>query len=338
MDSPDPAVSARATFWPIRWPGLWIPLIILVAGLSVTAVVANTGAKLARDLAEARYHTQHQRLVSRLLAGAPAFVSEQRQPSDFLSTLFDRAVPASLGLRIDTLERHIKQPLFQLRANRAIDPTRALRTEVVLGQSRWMLTTLPAPSLLNNEAIRTKKLIWGAGLILSALAGLLPLILCRRLHWQSLKIDSQKRHGKSADQQITNLQVEKSILHQALADSEQRSRDLIALSGAIIFELDEAGCIGFSSPQIATLLGCAPADLIGQSFDALVDPSCKNNVNRTMSAARAEQTIQRIDLFLLHKNAEDKIPVVLRLRALHDPVYGFTGYRLSALHHPERPA
>jgi hypothetical protein len=55
-----------------------------------------------------------------------------------------------------------------------------------------------------------------------------------------------------------------------------------------------------------------------------------------MSAARAEQTVQRIDLSLLHKNTEDRVPVVLRLRALQDPVYGFTGYRVSAQHHPER--
>jgi PAS domain-containing protein len=327
MDSPDRAASERAALW----PGVWIPLVIFVVGLSVTALAAHAGAGLARDLAEARYHTQHQRLVSRLLASAPAFAGGTIRPSEFLSSVFGQAVPAELGLRVDTLERHTKHPLFQVHAQRTIDPTLALRTEVVLGQSRWMLTSLPSPSVLSGTATRTKEIIWGTGLIFSALASMLPLILCRRLHQQSLKLVRHARFRENADQQITNLQVEKSILHQALADSEQRSRDLIALSGAIIFELDEAGCVGFSSPQIATLLGCAPADLIGQPFDRLAEPSCRDNVKRTMNAARAEQAIQRIDLSLLHKNTEDLVSVVLRVRAQQDPVYGFTGYRLSAL-------
>lgn len=323
---------------PALWPALWIPLLILVAGLVVTAIAANTGAGISRDLAEARYHTQHYTLVNRLLAAAPSFNPDINQPANWLSSLFDQAVPVDLGLRIDTLERHTKQPLFQIHVSEGIDPTLALRTEVPIDHTRWMLTTRPGPLLLENAAKQTRIIIWTTGLIFSALASFLALLLCHRLHKQSLQISNQSKHETSANQQITNLQVEKSILHQALTDSEQRSRDLIALSGAIIFELDESGLIGFASPQIADLLDYAPADLTGQPFDALIAPSSRDNMNLAMSACRAEQSVHRVDLPLLRKGAENSVAVVLRIRALQDTVHGFIGYRVSALPHSAEPA
>lgn len=335
MTSKNPAEPERSALW----PALWIPLLILVAGLAVTAITANTGAGMSRDLAEARYHIQHYTLVNRLLAAAPSFKPNTDQPSDWLSTVFDQAVPADLGLRIDTLNRHTKQPLLQVHVSEGIDPTLALRTEVALDDhTRWMLTTRPGPSLVEDAARHTRGMIWTTGLIFSALASVLALLLCRRLHHQSLLIINQEQRETGADQQITNLQVEKSILHQALTDSEQRSRDLIALSGAIIFELDETGRIGFTSPQVAELLDYAPADLIGLPFDALIAPPSRDNMNLAMSACRAEQSVHRVDLPLLRKGAESQVPVVLRLRALQDTVHGFVGYRLSALPHSAAPA
>jgi PAS domain S-box-containing protein len=332
MENPSPEVPGK----PALWPGLWIPLIILVTGVTVTAIAASAGAGLGHNLALSRYHTQHQSLVNHFLASKPPL--ERSQVSDWLDSLFDNTVPADLGLRIDSLERHTKQPIFQIRANDAYDPTLALRTEVALDHTRWMITTLPGSSLLDGAANRIRNTIWSIGLIFNALTVMLTLLLCRRLHRQSRLITMQRQQKADVDLQITNLQVEKSTLHQALTDSEQRSRDLIALSGAIIFELDESGCIGFTSPQIADLLGHAPADLIGQPFDVLIAPSSRENMSLAMSATRTEQSVQRIDLSLLHKDEENTVPVVLRLRALQDPLHGFVGYRLSALFHPENSA
>ncbi|CAN0570898.1 unnamed protein product, partial [Ectocarpus sp. 12 AP-2014] len=133
------------------------------------------------------------------------------------------------------------------------------------------------------------------------------------------------------EQQLDNNQVEKSILRQALNDSEQRSRDLVALSGAIVGELDEQGRIGFVSAEVAEWLQRAPADLAGTRFEELVSARSQPNLQRTLEAARSEKALQRIDLDLLSAGPEaNAVPVTLRVLALQDPLHGFTGYRLSA--------
>ena len=167
--------------------------------------------------------------------------------------------------------------------------------------------------------------------MLSVFAASLALLLNRRLHLQALHIRGLEQREIGADHQIANFQVEKSILRQALNDSEQRSRDLVALSGAVIWELDENGRIGFVSTQIAELLDRAPADLVGQPLEELVAPAFQDNFRRALAAARNDSSIERIDLPLLHRDQEAEVPVVLRVRALKDPVHGLSGFRVSTL-------
>ena len=225
-------------------------------------------------LAEARYHAQHQALVNHLLANVPdqSMVGDHNQPvSAWLQALFSDTLPDSLGLRIDTLERHTKMPLLELGTNGSVDPTRALRTEVSPMDQNWILTTVPSPEGLEAVAQASRRTVWIAGAALSVFAAALTLVLNRRLHRQTLHIRGLEQREIGADHQIANFQVEKSILRRALNDSEQRSRDLVALSGAVIWELDERGRIGFVSPQIAELLDQAPADLVNQPLEALFD-------------------------------------------------------------------
>lgn len=319
---------------PVLWPGLWVPLVILLSGLITTGMAASIESNRARDLAQARYHAQHQALVNLLLARAPAMTSEKSPSLDWLPSLFEEALPPTIGLRIDTLDRHTKKPLLQIHTNGAIDPTLALRTEVNPGDVRWMLTTVPSSRLLEETAYQARITVWTTGLALSALATLLTLVLCRRLYIQSLQVIDLDRRQAGSDKQINNLQVEKTILRQALNDSELRSRDLVALSGAMIFELDEYGKIGFISTQIADTLDLAPTDMIDQPFEILVAPSSRENFRLALNASRTDYTIQRIDLPLLHRNTDTQVPVILRVRALRDTLHGLIGYRLSALPAP----
>ena len=67
MESSTPARFRR----PVLWPGIWIPLLLVAAGLLVTGITANIEARRAMALAEARYHAQHQALVNHLLANVP---------------------------------------------------------------------------------------------------------------------------------------------------------------------------------------------------------------------------------------------------------------------------
>ncbi len=333
MESSDSARSRK----PVLWPGIWIPLLLVTSGLLATGITANIEAKRAMALAETRYYAQHQALVNHLLANAPDPTASPKEPvtptEAWLQTLFDNTLPDSLGLRIDTLERHTKMPLLEIRSNGSMDPTRALRTEVSPMNQNWILTTLPSPALLEQAARASKQTVWISGIALCTLAGLLTLLLNRRLYWQALRVGELELREAGSDHQIANLQVEKSVLRQALNESEQRSRDLVALSGAVIWELDEDGRIGFVSPQIAGLLDRAPADLTGLPFEDLVPLAFQDNFRRTLAASRSDGSVERIDLPLMHRDREHEVPVVLRVRALKDPIRGLTGFRISALHH-----
>lgn len=330
MESSAPARFLR----PVLWPGLWIPLLLVAAGLLVTGITANIEGKRAMALAETRYYAQHQALVNHLLANAPdqpGAGDSSQSVSAWLQALFSDTLPDSLSLRIDTLERHTKMPLLEIRTNGSVDPTRALRTEVSPLDQNWILTTVPSPEGLEEVARASARTVWVAGVALSVFAASLALLLNRRLHRQTLHIHGLEQREIGADHQIANFQVEKSILRRALNDSEQRSRDLVALSGAVIWELDENARIGFVSPQIAELLDRAPADLVGQPMEELVAPAFRENFQRALAAARSDRSIERIDLPLLHSNQEAEVPVVLRVRALKDPVHGLSGFRISTL-------
>ena len=127
------------------------------------------------------------------------------------------------------------------------------------------------------------------------------------------------------------MQVEKNVLRQALNDSESRSRDLVALSGAIVSELDEQGQIGFVSAQVADVLGLAPSDLVNRPFSELVAEPDRARFDQCLAAARQETALARVDVNLLHRSAERTVPAVVRVMVLKDPIHGVTGFRLSAL-------
>lgn len=322
---------------PVVWPGLWVPLLLLTAGLMVTALAAHLDAQRTTATAEIRFYAQHQALVNHLLIHTPEAARAGQPASHWLVGLFEGALPETLGLRIDTLERHTKEPLLEIGIDGTLDPTRALRTEVNALGEQWMVTTLPAPAALENPAENARQIIWLVGGTLSLAAAGLALVLNRRLYRQALELHDLEHRESGADQQITNLQVEKQILRQALNDSEQRSRDLVALSGAVIWELDENARIGFVSPQIADLLDRAPTDLTGQAMEALVAPESQAHFRQALAAARRDNAIERVDLPLLHHDQENRVPVVLRVRALKDTVHGLSGYRVSTLHHVAHP-
>lgn len=316
-------------------PHLWAPLLVLVAGLAITGFTAQALEKQARALSEEVYHRQHNTLVARLSGyeelppkSADRTVNDSTPVELWLATVFKNSVPGMLNLRIDTLERHSKTPLFETIHTANPDRSRSLRSEIAIGEHRWLLTTLPDTRFLERPARQSFRFVWLAGLVTTLLATMILILLCLRLRRWQTHYHTADKGREQYQQQITNMQVEKSILRQALNDSEQRSRDLVALSGATICELDEAATTGYISPQVAELLQKAPADLAGLPFEQLVVPDCLDNFRRTLQASRQEQQIQRIDLKLLDAD-DQRVPVTLRVLALRDTLHGFSGYRLS---------
>ena len=324
----------------IALPHLWAPLLVLFAGLVVTGLTAQALEEQSRSLAEQVYHKQHNTLVARLRGYDelpplyPDGVSSTRTinhttPAElWLTTVFKDSVPGTLNLRVDTLDRHTKTPLFQATRAENPDRSRSLRSEIAIGEHRWLVTTLPDSKFLAQPAHRSFRFIWLAGLVITVLATVVVIFLCLRIRrWQSHYRNADKA-SRGYELQLNNMQVEKSILRQALNDSEQRSRDLVALSGATICELDEQALTGYISPQVVDLLKKAPADLAGTPFEQLVDPAYLENFLRALKASRQERQIQRIDLKLLDADAR-QVPVTLRVLALQDTLHGFSGYRLS---------
>ncbi len=309
------------------WTGLWAPALILLAGVVVSLTTAQLASETAQHLAQQHYHATHQALVRQVAIHlqAPDSGTQTLQVA-LTETLHD-----DVGLRIDTLERHTKTPLLQLGTLRNAAHNHTLRTELETNGQHWMVTTIPDERLLALPARRTSWLILAGGSLITALATLIALVLCLQSHRRLKTIDQLLSQQRTANQQLTNLQVEKSVLRHALNDSESRSRDLVSLSGAIIGELDEIGQIGFLSAQTADYLGQAPSDLIDQPFAELVTEPDRQRFNDCLEAARRERTMARVDLNLLHRNPELIVPMVVRVMVLKNPVHGITGFRLSAV-------
>lgn len=323
----------RSSGKPAFWPALWVPIAVFIAGLVATASFADIAANQARSHSEAIHQVRHQKLVQTLSSAMAGNQWSTATPGrDGLEPLFDGHLTGELGLRIDSLERHSKRPLLQIPANMDFDPGLALRTEVGTDGSRWILTTVPLPPL--DSAARAGNSVWVAGVLLSTLAAAPALLLCRRLSQQGRRIRKLERLAGGSRHLISNLKVEKSAIRRALNDSEQRSRDLVLLSGAIIWELDESGHIGFTSPQVVDLLNRAPADLAGRSLEILMEAESRANYRLALQAAWVERSVERIDLNLLDSHGEPRVPVTLRIRALDDPLHGLAGYRISALSNP----
>jgi len=329
MDSTEPRSSGKPAFW----PGLWIPLVVFIAGLVATATFADMAADQARTQTEARHLASHKMLVQTLVSAMAGNSQSAGHPDHgWLAPLFEETLPAELGLRIDSLARHSKRPLLQIRTGTDFDPGLALRTEVDAGDSRWILTTLPLPPL--DGAARARNSVWVAGVLLSTLAAAPSLLLCRRLNLQTRRIRKLEHLTGGSRHLISNLKVEKAAIRRALNDSEQRSRDLVMLSGAVIWELDESGHIGFTSPQVVDLLSQAPSDLAGRNFETLIEPGSRENYRLALQAAWVDRSIERIDLNLIGHSDSPPVPVTLRIRALDDPLHGLAGYRMNTQPNP----
>lgn len=330
MDSDLSDIAPSGHHHTTLWPGLWAPALILLVGVVISLVTARQAFDTSQHLAQQHYQAMHQALVRQVVI----YLQNPSTPSrgvQALEVALAEGLHDDIGLRIDTLARHTKTPMLQLGHTSRLAGQHTLRTELETADQHWMVTTIPGDRLLAMPARQTRWRVVAGGLSTTAFATLAALVLCRQNYRNKRTIDQLTSNQLASNQQVTNLQVEKNVLRHALNDSESRSRDLVALSGAIIGELDEHGRIGFLSAQAADLLGHAPSDLVDQPFSELIPEPDRLRFNRCLEAARRDQTMARIDLNLLHRNTELTVPMVVRIMALKNPLHGVTGYRLSAV-------
>ncbi|MDC0662847.1 PAS domain-containing protein [Marinobacter sp. SS21] len=251
-------------------------------------------------------------------------------PERWLGALYGGYYSPDIQLTVHDLSQHTKTPLYQQLVEGEPMADQALRTEVAIGDRYWMLASVPTRNLFGRASAGLRQQLWWSGL---GFALLVSLLLCWPIvrGWQLRQTLRQCQNEQlQLAQNFANLEVEKTILHQALEESGQRSRDLIGLAGGFIAEVDEQLRIGFISDQVAELLDQAPAEMVNQRFDELVTPPYRDNFLATLKASREERGFARIDLELQGNNAPP-LPVSLRLKALANPVHGCVGYRISAL-------
>lgn len=169
---------------------------------------------------------------------------------------------------------------------------------------------------------------WVYGVLISGFAAFVCALVTFRWHRQTEVCAAIREELEALNLQLNNVQTEKHILRQALQDSEQRSRDLVSLSGGIVCELDEHGKAGFVSAAVSDLLGFYPSDLAGVAVDSLISEPDRNAFDQILKAARQERQLQRANLNLIDVD-QRSVPSTLRVLVLHDTLHGFSGFRLS---------
>lgn len=263
-------------------------------------------------------------------SGTDELVSVAMDPSSWLGGLFGAQQDPRIKFTVYDLNQHNKTPLYLVPAEGNLLPEKALRSEVSAGNRQWMITTIPTEDLFLQANRRTIRRIWLTGLGFAVFGtAILSAWLLQRRHYRQQLQQATEQNGRLHTRQ-QNLEVEKTILHQALDEGGRRTRDLIGLAGGIIAELDEQGHVGFISEAVSELLSLPPSNVAGHDLESWIHPDHQIAYRTTLAAARDENRIERVDLDMLGADGHP-IAVTLRVKTVTDPVNGCTGFRLSIL-------
>lgn len=301
----------------------------------------ETALQQEKVSATAQTHIQrngNSQLAVRLFKGLSngTLVSLAFAPDSLLKFALPGQINPALQITVFDLDQHLKSPLFATAP--LIEPNypRALRSAISVADREWILTTLPDRHFMDGFRERAKQIIWLAGLITTVLSALLTWWLCRRLRNSQTNEHRQERAIDGFEQVLENNRIEKAALTRALQDSEQRSRDLVAIAGSVVAELDESGRIGFISAQTVDLLGLPPADMQDHLLTEFVLAAERDRFQQGMKAARQERNVVRIDLQMQGAN-DQPIPVTVRLKPVVDMLTGCAGFRVTLQSRPAMP-
>ena len=187
-------------------------------------------------------------------------------------------------ISVHDLSQEVKTALVTLAAEGETVPAGTLRSEVLFGDRQWLVTSTPTRDFLHQTGADLHQKVWLAGLALTGVTSAALALLGRRLRQAWRHRELAEAQGSRMQQLLDNNQVEKTILRQVLNNSEQRSRDLVALSGGFVCELDERQHVAYLSAQVADLLDRAPADLADIPFQTLVAASDRPRFEATLQA------------------------------------------------------
>lgn len=305
------------------------PLLILLAGILITAIAAQTLGQDARKRAQRLVEAQHSAIVN-----AVALASDPAPGSPGFNATFTHLVPDQISVRIDALQQHTQAPVFEVNTGQPRSQDHTLRSEIALASGQWLVTSIPDRAVFDQWVRKSVLVAWVSGALLSLVGSLVCLIVGLRWYRQLGVSSAIRGEHRAQKRHLSNIQTEKRILRKALNDSEQRSRDLVSLSGAIVCELDEQGRTGYVSLGVAEVLGFAPEDLADIDIPQLIAEDHRELFQQTLNAARQDRQLQRVELSL---NDVDQrpVPVTLRVLPLHDTLHGFSGFRLTMQPRPD---
>lgn len=294
----------------------------LLRTLTQNAITATSRTNLQRD-------GNHSSALRLFIPGPEeALVSLVISPATWLGAILAPNQFGAVEMVVHDLSQEVKTSLVTLSANGEVVPESALRSEFLFGDRQWMVTSTPTKAFLAQAGSELQQKVWLAGLAITGLATAALVLLGRRLRQAWRHRELAEAQGSRLQQQLDNNQVEKNILRQVLNNSEQRSRDLVALSGGFVCELDDRKHVAYLSARVADLLDRAPTDLADQPFQTLVASADQDRFDGALLAARREKTITRVDLHLLNA-ADQPVPITVRVAAVIEPLSGCTGYRLT---------
>jgi PAS domain S-box-containing protein len=114
---------------------------------------------------------------------------------------------------------------------------------------------------------------------------------------------------------------------EALRESEERFRDLITMTPDIIWQTDAGSRFVYVSPQVETILGYTPKDLIGHTPFEFFDPSCTEKNRQVFKEAARTHSKQ----FLFESWWRDPTGSLVILESHATPYYAsdgtFAGFR-----------
>lgn len=184
--------------------------------------------------------------------------------------------------------------------------------------SLWLGTTRANPAL--------PMAILVVGILTSVLLGIITRLILQHQN-RLIRLISQMRSVQERDRQILqNKQIEKEVLSRALADSEQRTRDYIALADGFAYELDEQGLIGFISPQIRHWHHQPATSLARESFKSLLPEKEHPHLEQAMARCLRERSSQHLDTWLLTGDGQ-QVPINLRFCPVSDRLNQCLGFR-----------
>lgn len=249
-------------------------------------------------------------------------------PAEWLAKALEPTRLPATELTVHDVDQHTKSPLLRFVALGEQEPDQALRSEVQVGNRQWLVTTTPTRAFLSEPSQRPVQLVWLAGLAITAIGVIATLVLSRALAANRRALETAEDTNGYLERRLDNNQVEKTILTQALNNSEQRSRDLVALIGGFVCELDEYQQVTYVSPQIMDILNRPPAELAERPFHACVHEADRANFEAAIASARQDRKMARIDLHLVD-DRDVAVPVTLRITAVIDALSGCTGFRMT---------